>query len=187
MLFKSTIRYLLVFGMLIGMAAGTTIDITTASLAKGYVDLPYSQTVQARGGCGGVYSWSWSGLPAGITGVASVSTLKFSGDPTTAGSYMVLVTVQSCGKRIDSQSYGLVVGHSAELSWSETGSMAGVTFDVYRSTISGGFYGLIQSGLTSLSFRDLTIANQTTYYYTVTAVGVGGQSAMSNQATAVVP
>ncbi len=59
-----------------------------------------------------------------------------------------------------------------------------VSYTVKRATTSGGPYTVRQSGLTSLSYTDTGLTPGTTYYYVVTAVNSGGESASSGQLTA---
>jgi fibronectin type 3 domain-containing protein len=54
---------------------------------------------------------------------------------------------------------------------------------VYRGTTSGG-ESRIATGVGSTSFTDTGLTAGTTYYYYVTAVGPGGESAHSNEAHA---
>jgi fibronectin type 3 domain-containing protein len=69
-------------------------------------------------------------------------------------------------------------GARINLSWS---AVAGATqYNIYRSTSSGNEV-LVYSGITTTSFVDRGLANGTTYYYTVTAVGPGGESVMSTE------
>ena len=68
------------------------------------------------------------------------------------------------------------------LSWN-TASGA-TSYNVKRATTSGGPYTTIASP-TSTSYMDTGLVNGTTYYYVVSAVNGGGQSANSSQITAV--
>jgi len=74
--------------------------------------------------------------------------------------------------------------HTVALSWTDPDQ---VTFTVYRSTVNGGFYGQIASGLTSPTFTDNSVSSNTTYYYVVTATANNLESGFSNQAPAPVP
>ncbi|MDB5171735.1 MAG: hypothetical protein JWN51_508, partial [Phycisphaerales bacterium] len=71
------------------------------------------------------------------------------------------------------------------LSWSApsySGSSAALTYNVYRGTSANGEAALaIATGLTTAAFTDTGLTNGTTYYYKVTAVEVGGESARSNE------
>lgn len=61
---------------------------------------------------------------------------------------------------------------SVTLSWATVVSNGSVTFNVYRSTTSGGqdFSSPIASGLTASSYTDESVSSEQTYYYTVRAV-----------------
>lgn len=55
------------------------------------------------------------------------------------------------------------------------------SYNVKRSETDGGPYTTIQSEWLETSFIDETVTNETTYFYVVTANGVGGESTNSNQ------
>jgi fibronectin type 3 domain-containing protein len=65
-------------------------------------------------------------------------------------------------------------------------SSPGVTTNkIYRSTTgSGGPYSLLASLAATTSYADMAVVNGSNYYYTVTAVSSGGESAMSGFAGA---
>jgi len=67
------------------------------------------------------------------------------------------------------------------LSWS--GSSGATSYNVQRSTTSGGAYTTIASPTTA-SYTDAGLTNGTTYYYVVSAVNGAGQSANSSQVSA---
>jgi hypothetical protein len=77
--------------------------------------------------------------------------------------------------------------HSVQLNW-QASSSAGVTgYKVYRSTISGGYYGLL-AAVASRTYTDSAVQSGAIYYYVVKAItSAGQQSAYSNQAKAVIP
>ena len=73
------------------------------------------------------------------------------------------------------------------LSWTAPSSGPTPTgYNVYRSTISGSGYALLAAGsnVSGTSFTDTTANNGTTYYYVVTALNNGVESAQSGQASA---
>jgi hypothetical protein len=77
--------------------------------------------------------------------------------------------------------------HSVKLNWQASASTGVTGYKVYRSTISGGYYGLLAS-LGGLTFTDLAVHSGATYYYVVAAVNNAGlQSSYSNQVKAVIP
>jgi fibronectin type 3 domain-containing protein len=83
-----------------------------------------------------------------------------------------------------SQPEGAAV-HYVSLTWNASSSAT--HYNVYRSEIPGGFYGLIGS-TEKLTFTDLNIDSGTTFYYVCTAVdSAGRESAFSNEARATIP
>ena len=73
------------------------------------------------------------------------------------------------------------------LSWTAVSGATG--YNVKRSTTSGGPYTTVGPNVTPTSFTDSGLTNGTTYYYVVSALNAGGESANSAQvsATPVVP
>ena len=80
------------------------------------------------------------------------------------------------------------LAHSAALSWAASTS-AVFGYNVYRGTVNGGPYTLMNLSLvTGLSYTDTTVQSGVTYYYVTTAVDSNGvQSVDSNQVTAIIP
>jgi cellulase/cellobiase CelA1 len=72
------------------------------------------------------------------------------------------------------------------LSWAPS-TTAGVTYNVYGSTVAGGAGSLIAGGVTAPSFQAAGLNASTTYYFTVRAVLDGLPSSASNMATASMP
>ena len=71
------------------------------------------------------------------------------------------------------------------LSWQATGIATG--YNIYRGTTPGGEGTKpYESGVTGSIYSDASISAGTTYYYKVTAVGLAGESAESNEAKASV-
>jgi hypothetical protein len=69
------------------------------------------------------------------------------------------------------------------LSW--TGSGTGITYNIYRGTQPSKEGATpIRTRVTGTSFTDSTVTSGIAYYYYVTAVGPGGQSTPSNEASA---
>jgi hypothetical protein len=79
------------------------------------------------------------------------------------------------------------VQHTVDLSW--TASADAVSYNIYRGTVSGGPYTMINTSPDSTTaYTDNTVVSGQTYYYVATAVNSQSQeSGYSNQATAVIP
>jgi fibronectin type 3 domain-containing protein len=77
--------------------------------------------------------------------------------------------------------------HSVSLNWNPSSSAVG--YNIYRGTVSGGPYTMINSSLDgTTAYTDSTVISGQTYYYVATAVDASSnESAYSNQVQAVVP
>jgi fibronectin type 3 domain-containing protein len=75
------------------------------------------------------------------------------------------------------------VAENAEISLSWSASAGASSYDVKRSTTSGGPYTQIATASTN-SYSDTGLTNGTTYYYVVSAANSAGQSSNSAQASA---
>jgi fibronectin type 3 domain-containing protein len=77
--------------------------------------------------------------------------------------------------------------HTVDLSWSASTNAVG--YNIYRGTVSGGPYTMINSSLDgTTAYTDSTVASGQTYYYVATAVDASSnESGYSNEATAVIP
>jgi hypothetical protein len=72
----------------------------------------------------------------------------------------------------------------AGLSWAMSPNATG--YNIYRSTTNGGPYSVIAWGVTSASYSDTNLTNNATaYYYVVTAINPGDESADSAQVSVV--
>jgi fibronectin type 3 domain-containing protein len=80
-------------------------------------------------------------------------------------------------------------GHSASLAWVASPSTGVVGYNVYRGTVSGGPYTLLNTTpVSAVAYQDISVLAGQTYYYVVKAVGSGGAlSVASNEIQAVVP
>jgi hypothetical protein len=78
--------------------------------------------------------------------------------------------------------------HNVYLSWDPGGGNA-VGYNVYRGTVQGGSYQMVNTALdASSNYTDYTVVSGATYYYVGTGVNAQGQeSAYSNLAKAVIP
>ena len=75
------------------------------------------------------------------------------------------------------------VGNSVvNLSW--TGNDYATSYSVYRSTTSGSGFTAIATGLSTTSYQNTGLTNETTYYYKVSATGAGGESDLTAEISA---
>jgi hypothetical protein len=75
--------------------------------------------------------------------------------------------------------------NTAQVALSWTASTGAVSYDVYRSISANGEGGTpLATGVTGTTFTDSTAVFGTTYFYKVSAVNTGGQSGLSNEASA---
>ena len=75
-------------------------------------------------------------------------------------------------------------GSVAQVTLNWTASAGATSYNIYRSTISGAETLLVRSG-DSTHYLDGAGVSGTTYYYKVSAVNSGGESPLSNEASAV--
>jgi DNA/RNA endonuclease G (NUC1) len=75
-----------------------------------------------------------------------------------------------------------VSNNKVALSW--TASFAADSYNVKRSTTSGGPYTNVATGLTTTSYNDTSVTNGTQYFYVVSAVNTLGESANSSEVSA---
>jgi fibronectin type 3 domain-containing protein len=73
---------------------------------------------------------------------------------------------------------------NAQVSLSWNASSGATSYNVKRSTTSGGPYSTIATGVTTTSYTNTNLINGTTYHFVVSAVNSAGQSGNSNQASA---
>lgn len=77
--------------------------------------------------------------------------------------------------------------HSVKLNWRASNSGGVTAYKVYRSTISGGYFGLIGS-VAGLAYTDQSVLSGKTYFYAVKALNKSGTlSAFSNQVAVAIP
>jgi hypothetical protein len=149
-----------------------------------------SVTVSSASSNSGEFTLSGITLPTTLTAGQSVG-FKVTFKPQATGTATATLTFASNATNgPTTQSLtgsGTAAAHSVSLSWSASSGAVG--YNVYRGTVSGGPYTMINPSLnTSTSYSDTTVAAGTTYYYVVTAVdSSSNESAYSNQAKAVVP
>ena len=74
---------------------------------------------------------------------------------------------------------GIALSAQVQLSWSSASLAAG--YYIKRSTTPGGPYDTIATNGLVTSYADLTVVNDTTYYYVVSAFNSAGESANATE------
>lgn len=75
----------------------------------------------------------------------------------------------------------LAVGGNRYVDLSWTAAEGAASYNIKRGTINGGPYSTIATGVTSTTYRNTGLSNNTDYYYIVTAVNTNGESIPSNE------
>jgi fibronectin type 3 domain-containing protein len=79
--------------------------------------------------------------------------------------------------------------HSVSLAWTAS-TTAGVTYNIYRGTAAGVCAGTptpYAAAVAGTSFNDQNVSSGSTYFYAVSAVGTGGESACTTEVSAPIP
>ena len=106
--------------------------------------------------------------------------------PQAAETDVVTATSQADNTKSASATITVTAPHKVTLTWAAS-TTTGVTYNVYRGTVSGGPYALLASGVTTTSYTDTSVQSGTTYYYVTSAVDSSGQSPYSNEVQVVIP
>ncbi|TVY05563.1 pectinesterase family protein [Paenibacillus cremeus] len=143
----------------------TSADMSSAVVLSS--TLPYTQT-----------TYYDTGLTDGTTYYYTISSSGVGGDGADSAPLALLPSVPlAAPANVNSAASDGTVS----LTWD---SMSGVTYSVKRSTVNGGPYTTLQSGLTAASFTDHSVTNGTAYYYVVTASNSTIESMISRQTKA---
>ncbi len=186
-----------------GTAAGT-LAVSPTSLSFGSVTVGSSSaltgTLTASGASVTVNSASLNNSEFVLSGISLPVTLNAGQSAT----FTVTFTPQATGATSASLSFAsnasnspalqsmtgtgtAPVQHVVDLTWNASNNAVG--YNIYRSTVSGGPYTMINSSLDSgTAYADNTVTAGQTYYYVATAVDSNSnESAYSSQTQAVVP
>jgi hypothetical protein len=186
-----------------GTAAGT-LAVSPTSLSFGNVTVgvgsPLTGSLTASGASVTVSSASLNNSEFVLSGISLPVTLAAG----KSAGFTVTFTPQASGATTASLSFSsnasnspaaqsmtgtgtAATQHTADLTWNA--SADAVSYNIYRSTVSGGPYTMINTSPDSTtSYTDSTVVSGDTYYYVATAVNASSEeSGYSNQATAAVP
>jgi hypothetical protein len=167
-------------------ASVTFVASVSPSTATGTVQFLDGTTVL---GTGTVSSGSAMFTTTSLAQGAHSITASYSGDATdTASTSSVLTqTVNIAAPAAPSSLTATASGASQiNLAWTAS-TTSGVTYDVYQSTVSGftpSASNRVASGVTTTTYAATGLGGSTTYYFRVSAVNTGGESADTNQANA---
>lgn len=164
---------------------GTNSSLTTSVTNSGNSNITISSVTVAGAG------FSASGISSGTVltpGQSATLTVTFA--PTSAGAVSgASVTITS--NATDSPTTISLSGtgtHSVLLQWTAS-TTAGVTYNVFRGTSSGGegTSPVNSSAISGTTYTDTNVTSGQSYFYTVEAVDSGGSSTASNEAQANIP
>jgi fibronectin type 3 domain-containing protein len=161
--------------------AEVTLAWTASTGAKGY-------NVKRSTTSGGPYSTIASPTSAGYTDTTVSNGTTY---------YYVVSSMNTAGESMNSSQVSATpkllppaaptnlaaTAGSAQVSLTWTASSGATSYNVKRSTTSGGPYTQLATS-TSASYTDSTVTNGTTYYYVVSAVNAAGESANSAEVSA---
>jgi alpha-tubulin suppressor-like RCC1 family protein/chitodextrinase len=181
-------------GNLIG-ATVSDLTIMTTTLPNGVVGTPYSATLLATGGSV-PYSWSISGLPAGLG--LDYATGAINGTPTVTGAFGFMVNVSDTTNVQYSKALSInipdvvaptvptgliatsVSATQINLSWTASTDNIGVTgYKVYRNGVLLATLGNV------ISYSNTGLASGVAYSYTVTACDAAGNCSAQSAAALV--
>ena len=134
---------------------------------------------------------TFGGVPANKVKIVNSTSITATTPAHAAATVNVAVT-ESQGTSNSSNGFTFAqtgaIQHRVTLSWRASSSASIKEYNVYRSTVLGGYYGLIGTTGGTLSYTDQTVTSGATYYYVTAAVNAQGlQSGYSNQIVVPVP
>ena len=170
---------------------GNVVVGSNSSLNGSLIASGASVTVTSAGLNNGEFALSGISLPTTIAaGQSAPFTVTFT--PSASGASSASLTFSSNAS--NSPAVQTLTGtgtaptqHTVDLTWNTSSGAVG--YNIYRGTVAGGPYTMINSSLDSTTaYTDSTVASGQTYYYVATAVdGNSDESGYSSQAQAVIP
>jgi fibronectin type 3 domain-containing protein len=154
-------------------AQSVTINSTTTSASIRYTTDGSTPTSSV----GTLYSG-----PVAISTGTTFKAVAYSGDFTDSGVSTGAYTIGVSVPATPNLTATAASSSRVNLSWS--GGAGATSFNVKRSTVSGGSYGTIATSVTTTTFSDIGLTPGTTYYYVVSGINANGESLNSNEASA---
>ena len=127
------------------------------------------------------FSVGWTGATVGNHALSAIATDNLGA---TTASAIVTVTVEAPLTPPAAPTGLVATAGNAQVGLSWSASAGAATYSVKRSTTNGGPYTTIATGITATAYTDPALTNGTVYYYVVSAVNAGGESANSAQVSA---
>jgi endo-1,4-beta-xylanase len=152
--------------------------------ALGYGDI--IQLCLAEPGCKALTTWGftdkYSWVPGTFSGQGDALIYDANYQPKPA--YSALLAALQQGQQAPPVPIGLTAtAGNAQVSLAWNASAGATSYNIRRSTTSGGPYTLI-AGVTGTSFTNTGLTNNTTYFYVVSALNAAGESPNSAQVSA---
>mgnify|MGYP000598444925 CR=1 FL=1 len=121
-----------------------------------------------------------------FTATAGNHTIKFVGTNTVGDNtdFLDAITIQATGDIPALKGLTATAG-KAQISLSWTALSGATSYNIRRSTTSGGPYTTIATGVTLTAYTDTGLMNGTTYYYVVSATNSSGTIGNSSQVSAI--
>jgi len=159
--------------------------VVAVAISPGSASLSASATQQftatVTGSSNTAVSWSATGGTIASSGLYTA--------PAAAGTYTVKATSAADSTKSASATVTVSapVQHSVTLTWGAETSVVG--YNVYRGTVSGGPYTMINTSLNApANYVDFSVQAGQSYFYTVTSVTSSGmESGFSSEVKAVIP
>jgi hypothetical protein len=173
------------------LSFGNVVVRSSSSLSGSLNATGASVTVNSASFSAGEFALSGISLPATIpAGQSATFTVTFS--PQSSG--LASASLSFASNASNSPAVQSMTGtgtaatqHTVDLTWSASANAVG--YNVYRGTVSGGPYTMVNGSLDgTTAYTDSTVVSGQTYYYVATAVDANSnESGYSNQAQAVIP
>ncbi len=176
-------------------------DATKSASALAVVSVPQSVTVSVSPTNTSVAQAGQVQFAATVTGLSNQAVTwavsRGSGTITQTGLYtapravesdVITATTQADSTKSASASVSVIAPHSVSLIWDASKSTNVSFYKVYRGTVSGGPYTLLNGNVKATVFTDSSVKSRVTYYYVTSAVDASGvESIFSNEMQSVIP